>query len=72
MRTYVVPDSAQIKTINYSPVSMVLTVGFLSGHVYRYSEVPPEVVANVMFAPSVGSSFDSLIKKGNYPYVKLT
>lgn len=48
-----------------------LTVEFKSGLTYVYSQVPLEVVEQVISAESVGKAFNELIKKGGYKFQRI-
>lgn len=55
-----------------------LEVEFLNGSIYQYADVPRAVHARLTMTaaskaagPSVGTLFDSLVKKGEYPATKI-
>jgi hypothetical protein len=48
-----------------------LTVTFNNGGIYRYSEVPKEMVDDVTNAVSIGSAFHSIIKMAGFRYERL-
>lgn len=63
-------DSSTILDIGYDSASMTLEVGFKSGGVYQYFDVPEAMHQELMNAPSKGTFLHQNIK-GNYRYVKL-
>jgi hypothetical protein len=48
------PDSTAVKAIAYSARDRVLDVTFVSGHLYRYFDVPAEVYDRFRDAESAG------------------
>lgn len=42
------------------------------GALYKYEGVPIEVFVAVITADSQGSAFDKLVKKGAYPFTRIT
>ena len=60
-------SSSVLRTVAYDPRTSVLEVEFLSGHVYRYLDVPESIVRDLMAAESRGTVFNTLIKDG-YTY----
>ncbi len=54
---------------SYSPESQVFTAELARG-TYIYKGVPPEVYADFMNAPSLGSAYNTLIR-GKYESVKV-
>ncbi len=63
-------ESRTILDIGYDSASMTLEIGFKSGGVYQYFDVPETMYQELMNAPSKGSFLHQNIK-GNYRYVKL-
>lgn len=61
--------SSNIKAIGYDAASKALSVEFLNGGVYRYSDVPAEKHAELMAADSCGAYLSAHIK-GKYPHQK--
>ena len=70
MKYYGVTSSSMV-AIGYNQETEVLVAQFNAETYYRYDGVPPELVATVMFSPSLGKAFNTLIKKGNFPYQKI-
>ena len=54
--------SESIASIGYDDDAEVLEVEFVSGAVYRYSGVPPDVSEDFREAPSKGAFFNRNIK----------
>jgi hypothetical protein len=50
-------NSSMLSAIGYDPSTQTLEAQFAKGGLYRYTEVPPEVHAEMMAAESVGSYF---------------
>jgi hypothetical protein len=48
------PDSTAVKTIAYRARERALDVTFVSGHIYRYFDVPAEVYDRFQVAESAG------------------
>ena len=75
-----VEPSSQIAAIAFDWSELALRVHFhgrtkkdgtvVPGSIYRYFEVEPAVVGEVLFAPSIGTSFRVKIKSGGYKYEK--
>ena len=50
--------SSMLAALGYDPVSRTLAVRFTgSNYVHSYTDVPPEVVAAIRAAPSIGKAF---------------
>lgn len=66
-------NSSQISGYHYNAQLQTLSIRFNRGGVYEYSNVPPEVSAQVFNAVSVGSEFSRVIKTnpGKYPFRKI-
>jgi len=62
--------SANLKSIAYDEEWETLDVYFRSGGVYRYEDVPPDVVEELKFAESRGRYFWIYIRN-SYPYTML-
>ena len=54
--------STAIADIKYDPRRERLNVTFLTGRIYEYVDVPPEVVASFQSAFSKGAFFNSYIR----------
>jgi hypothetical protein len=50
-------DSSSIKEAGFDPRARTLELMFTDGRVYRYFDVPLDVYANLLDAPSVGRFF---------------
>lgn len=62
--------SSQIKSVAYHPESKTMEVIFNTGGTYRYADVPAEVHAKMMAAPSQGKFLHAEIK-GKYKHTKI-
>lgn len=73
IRFYKIQES-HIEQIGYDKAQSALYVKFPGGcSLYRYEEVPPAIVTEILFANGqVGSLLDQLIKKGPYKWAKLS
>ena len=65
-----IPQSSQIAQVEYDEEAARLRVSFQRGGVYEYDGVPPDVVAHLSGASSLGKTFNSLVKN-NYVYTKI-
>ena len=54
--------SSVLLSAGYDADGETLEVEFLSGRIYRYFGVPPEVVAALMTAPSLGAYYNREIR----------
>lgn len=63
-------SSTVITHFNYQPDSGLLIVHYISGAIYSYKNVPPEVYEAIKSAFSKGQFLNSKIK-GQYPFEKL-
>lgn len=55
-------QSSNIRSVGYDPIDRVLEIEFSSGSVYQYAGVEPDVVTDLMAAPSIGSHFGRYIR----------
>ncbi|MES3018822.1 MAG: KTSC domain-containing protein [Bacteroidota bacterium] len=62
--------SSVVDTIDYFPESLILRVKFLSGLVYDYKNVPPEIFNALKIAGSKGRFLNFHIK-GKYEYDRI-
>lgn len=63
--------SAALVAVKYERERSRLVVQFGEDTFYEYDGVSPEVVLDFLFADSIGSAFDALVKKGGFQYRKL-
>lgn len=64
--------SSNLKSFSYNEEDELLDVWFRSGGVYRYSNIPRDVVDEMKFAESRGRYFWQNIRTNpDYPYTKL-
>ena len=62
--------SAALTAIHYDRERQRLVIQF-GESVYEYTDEPGDVVLDVMFADSIGSTFDRLVKKGGFAFRKI-
>ena len=62
--------STVIAYVRYDEMKQDLYIRFLSGDLYKYKNVPPEVYDDLRSAPSKGTFLNKMIK-GNYEYQKV-
>ena len=62
--------SSMITRLQYERETKVLTAVF-GERFYTYADVPSDVVLDVLFADSIGSTFDKLIKKGGFAFQEI-
>ena len=62
--------SSDLHSVGYDPESQTLEIEFLSGGVYRYSEVPESVYRSLLSASSHGKYFHEYIE-GKYSYLRI-
>ncbi len=65
-------SSSNLAAVGYDHDSATLRIEFLNGGIYDYSGVPSDVHEALMSAGSKGQFFDQNIKKGGYPFSKLS
>ncbi|WP_127126194.1 KTSC domain-containing protein [Georgenia sp. SYP-B2076] len=62
--------SSTIVEVGYDPSSRTLELRFTGGRLYRYFDVPEQVFADMLAAPSKGRYFNREIRDG-YRYVRV-
>lgn len=65
-------SSSNLNAVGYDYDTATLRIQFLNGGLYDYMGVPPEVYDELIAAISKGQYFDQTIKKGGYPFTKLS
>lgn len=55
-------SSSNLHSVGYDPNSNILEIEFLSGRIYRYSNVPHHIYLELMNASSHGKYFNAYIK----------
>lgn len=65
-------ESSQIKAVGYDAAKKTLAIEFMSGGLYHYANVTPDMFSEMMLAPSLGSYFYKNIKanKEKFPFTK--
>lgn len=63
--------STVVASMVYNEKRATLRVTYVSGKIYDYKNVPPEVYAEMRSAPSKGKFLNERIK-GHYPFKKIS
>lgn len=63
--------SSNITAVKYDREAGRLVVQFGESF-YVYSNVPGDIVLDFIFAESIGGKFNELVKKGEFPYKKVS
>ena len=61
-----------VSAVGYEDDTSTLGVRFHSGSEYHYTGVPRGIYEGLLSAPSVGSFFDTYVKKSGYPAVRVS
>ena len=64
-------QSSVLASSEYFPDRQCLEVEFLSGEIYRYSEVPPSVYQNLLNADSKGFYFNTHVRN-RFPFQRFS
>ncbi|MBA1275757.1 KTSC domain-containing protein [Stutzerimonas azotifigens] len=64
-------ESESLRSVGYDPARRVLEVEFQGDGVYRYEDVPPEVVLELLEAESMGTYFNQVFKAQGFRYRRL-
>ena len=64
-------NSSNLRSVGYDSTHFILEIEFINGGLYQYSGVPKHHYNALMQAASHGEYFDTYIKHGPYPYIKL-
>ncbi len=64
-------ESESLRSVGYDPDSRLLEVQFQGDGLYRYEDVPPEVVLELLQAESMGTYFNQVFKPMGYRYRRL-
>jgi hypothetical protein len=64
-------ESRSLRELGYDPDEQVLEVLFHNGSLYRYEQVPAEVVQALLEADSMGRYFNQEFKPQHYPYQRI-
>ncbi|HCW08627.1 MAG TPA: KTSC domain-containing protein [Cytophagales bacterium] len=65
-------NSSNVGSIGYDPESATLRIEYLKGGIYDYQGVPFEVYEGLVGAASKGDFVNQFIKKGGYPFAKIS
>lgn len=63
-------SSTVLAAVGYDEDSRTLEIRFHSGAIYRYRDVPPEVVLELLTAESLGHTFTTTVRD-TYGYERL-
>jgi hypothetical protein len=63
--------SRSLRSLGYEPDEQALEVEFHNGSIYRYEQVPAEVVQELLEADSLGRHFNQVFKPQHYSYRRL-
>lgn len=72
-----IDKSSSIASVGYDPDTRTLEVQFTptpyapKGAIYTYADVPPDVHADLLAAPSVGKFFHRAVKQGGFKFTKV-
>ena len=55
-------QSSSVRWVGYDLDEHVLEVGFVSGGVYEYRDVPPEVVLEMLESDSIGRHLNTVLR----------
>lgn len=64
-------ESQALVSVGYDPDRRMLEIEFEGGAVYRYYDVPPELHAELMAAPSRGEYFAAHIRNEGFDYIRM-
>jgi len=64
-------QSSSLRALGYDAAQQALEVEFSSGALYRYEQVPAEVVRALLEADSLGRHFNQCFKPQQYSYRRL-
>lgn len=64
--------SSALTAVKYDRETSTLVVQFQEGVHYEYTDVPSDVVLDVLFADSIGKALDALVKKAGFKYRRLS
>jgi len=63
-------SSSLLESVGYDPETLTLEIGFKSGRVYQYYQVPPNIHAGLISASSLGEYFNKEIRE-QYEYTEV-
>lgn len=63
--------SEALRAVGYDPDRRILEIEFASGAVYRYFDVPEDLYAGLMTAPSLGEFFSAHIRDAGFDFEAL-
>lgn len=65
-------NSSNVGSIGYDPDSATLRIEYSKGGIYEYQGVPIDVYEGLMGAASKGDYVNQVIKRGGYPFSRLS
>jgi len=63
-------ESSNLDSVGYDEVNKVLEISFISGGIYQYIDVEPQVYEGLLYADSAGKYFHRNIK-GQFNYKRV-
>ncbi len=63
--------SSNLRSVGYDDASRKLAIEFRNGVIYEYTEVPPEIHAELMKAKSHGKYFHSHIRNAGFASIRV-
>lgn len=64
-------DSSSLRSVGYDPERQELEVEFHNGSLYRYEQVPADIVQALLGADSLGRYFNQQFKARGFAYQRL-
>jgi len=64
-------NSSSLRALGYDLEEQALEVEFHNGSLYRYEQVPADVVQALLEADSLGRYFNQVFKAQQYPYRRI-
>ncbi|BAP77396.1 imidazoleglycerol-phosphate synthase [Pseudomonas sp. MT-1] len=64
-------NSSSLRALGYDPDEQALEVEFHNGSLYRYEQVPADVVQALLEADSLGRYFNQVFKAQHYRYRRI-
>jgi len=65
-------NSSNVGSIGYDLESATLRIEYVKGGIYEYQGVPVDIYEGLVNAGSKGDYVNQIIKKGGYPFAKLS
>ncbi len=71
MAQFIPVVSSMMAAVRYDRERSELTVQFSEDAFFTYSDVPSDIVVDFLFADSIGSAFNSIVKKGGFEFERI-